>query len=409
MKSQIGGPLAIIIAGVAGSGKTTLGRQVASQLGAPLLDLDSVTNPLLDELVGSADSESSHWLSADNAAAVRRGRYAALLRTAADVLETLGVAVIVAPFTAERRGGPEWSTLLDTLSPARVEVFVVHGDPELFAQRRAARGMDRDEHRDASDDGVTTVIDHHLIDADLNTLQQTHRVLMQVTGARPPHNHPLLPDNSFDAVLFDLDGTLVDSTASVNRCWRKFAEHYGVSAQALEENHGKTAKNLVQILLPDSLQDEGLARITELEVADAAGVRATAGAQQFFHSVAGHQRAVVTSGSIPIATARLTGAHLTIPAVMVTADRVTHGKPHPEPFLTAAHDLGVSPERCLVFEDAPAGITSAKEAGCTVVAIRGTVADRDLAHADLIIDSFDQVMLDTTPDGDYQLVVRQGE
>lgn len=405
MKSQITPPRAIIIAGVAGSGKTTLGRQVARTVGAPLLDLDSLTNPLLDQIVASAGTDSAHWLSPDAPAGVRTGRYAALLRTAADVLDTCGIAVLVAPFTAELRGGTEWDRLRDALSPATVDVFYLHGDTDLFAARRAARGSDRDQHRDNTDDRHTPSIPHHPIDADLNTLQQAHRVLMHVSGMTAPESRHFSADKRFDAVLFDLDGTLVDSTASVNRSWRKFAEHYGVSAKALEENHGKTAKNLVQILLPDTLHDEGLTRITELEVADASGVRAVAGAEPFFHAIAPHRRAVVTSGSIPIATARLHATNLEIPPVMVTADRVTNGKPHPEPFLTAAKDLGVSPDRCLVFEDAPAGITAAKAAGCTVVALRGTVADHELAGADLIIDSFDQVSLNSGPDGDFQLVV----
>jgi len=107
----------------------------------------------------------------------------------------------------------------------------------------------------------------------------------------------------------------------------------------------------------------------------------------------------VTSGSIPIATARLRGTDFDIPDVMVTANDITSGKPDPEPFLLAAQKLGVDPKRCLVFEDAPAGISSAKAAGCSVVAVGGTVPDSDLAGADLVIDALDRVFLSSTPDG----------
>jgi len=108
---------------------------------------------------------------------------------------------------------------------------------------------------------------------------------------------------------------------------------------------------------------------------------------------------------MPIATARLNSVGIEIPGVMVTGDRVTKGKPHPEPFLTAAQGLGVDPARCLVFEDAPAGITSARDAGCMVVAVRGTVDERDLAGADLIIDNFEQLTLTVGPEGTLQLAL----
>ena len=108
---------------------------------------------------------------------------------------------------------------------------------------------------------------------------------------------------------------------------------------------------------------------------------------------------------MPIATARLNSVGIEIPGVMVTGDRVTKGKPHPEPFLAAAQGLGVDPARCLVFEDAPAGITSARDAGCMVVAVRGTVDERDLAGADLIIDNFEQLTLTVGPEGTLQLAL----
>lgn len=396
-KSQVASPLAVIIAGVAGSGKSTLGRSVAQRLRAPFIDLDSITNPLLDALFGVRNSSATHWLTTDAGPEIRDARYSALRTVAHDQIATAGLAVVVAPFTAELRGGLEWQQLLAALHPARLAVFYLTGDPSVFESRRATRGSQRDVHRDISGDVAEPEISHYSIDSELNQIQQIYRVLSDL-GIRGniDEGHPIF-EKSFEAVLFDLDGTLVDSTASVNKSWRKFAEHYGVSSEKLSENHGKTAKNLVDILLPAVLQTEGLRRITDLEIDDAVGLKTIRGASVFFHNVPARRRAVVTSGSLRIATARLNAAGIEIPAVIVTGDRVKRGKPDAEPFLTAAKALGFDPKQCLVFEDAPAGISAARDAGSTVVALRGTVEEQHLADADLIIDNFEQLILTGGP------------
>ena len=392
---QLQKPYVIAVTGVAGSGKSTLGRALAERLGAALLDLDSVTNPLLDAL--PADAPGGHWLSSVHAADIRRGRYAALRAVASDQIATTGAAVLVAPFTAELAGGEEWDLLCAAVAPAPIQVIHVAGDAALIAGRRARRGEARDAHR--SDDPLepprVPVLE---IDAELSTAQQLDR-LLPALGCRSALD-PGAPifERRFDAVLFDLDGTLVDSTASVIRSWRRFAEHYEVSAEALHANHGQTARTLIGLLLPQHLHDEGLAHVTDLEVTDAVGLGEVRGAHRFFHDVPRELRAVVTSGSVPIATARLTAAGFEHPEVFVTADDVTRGKPDPEPFLTAAARLGVDPARCLVVEDAPAGIAAARAAGCTVLAIAGTVAAEAL-HADLVVDGLDRVSLAAEDDG----------
>lgn len=142
---QVEQPYAVAVAGVAGSGKTTLGRALARLLRVPMLDLDTLTNPLLDSL--GDEVFGGHWLSSAHAGAVREGRYAALAATAADVLETTGGIVLVAPFTRELAGGVEWRTLLAGVAPASVRVVHLVGDDALFAARRASRGQDRDVHR----------------------------------------------------------------------------------------------------------------------------------------------------------------------------------------------------------------------------------------------------------------------
>jgi mannitol-1-/sugar-/sorbitol-6-phosphatase len=170
---------AVAVAGVAGSGKSTLGRALATELGAPMLDLDSLTNPLLDAL--PAGPLGGHWLSSPHQADIRDGRYAALRAVARDVVATAGVVVLVAPFTAELRGGAEW----DALRAAVGELRVVHlnGDDALFEARRAGRDEGRDRHRvaEASRAPGVPVIS---IEAALTTERQLDRVL-DALGLRP--------------------------------------------------------------------------------------------------------------------------------------------------------------------------------------------------------------------------------
>ncbi|WP_438354380.1 HAD-IA family hydrolase [Microbacterium sp. CJ88] len=383
-------PAVIVVAGVAGTGKSTLGRALATRLRMPLLDLDAVTNPLLDALPASVFD--GHWLSSPLAGAVRSGRYAALRAVAADAVATAGGAVLVAPFTAELRGGAEWGALVAAVAPVPVRVVHLTGDAGLLAARRGLRGEERDAHRPEVEP-LPPAVPVIPIDAELTTTQQLLR-LLPALGVRTEvdASAPLFA-RDFDAVLFDLDGTLIDSTASVNRSWRRFAEHYAVSAEALHANHGQPARVLISKLLPSELHEEGLARVTSLEVDDAVDLEPIRGAHDFFQSVPAGRRAIVTSGSVPIATARLASAGFAQPDVFVTADDVTRGKPDPEPFLTAAARLGVDPARCLVVEDAVAGIAAARAAGCAVLAITGTV-EASALPGDVVVDGLDRIALE---------------
>jgi sugar-phosphatase len=392
--------LAVVVAGTAGSGKSTLGRAIAVSLGAPLVDLDSVTTPLLDAL--PAGVLGDHWLTSPHAAAIRAGRYAALRATAADALSTAGRVVVVAPFTAELTGGAEWDALRDALAPVEPHVVHVDGDPAVLASRRSSRGASRDAHRPDTAP-VAPAIAATAVDAELSTAQQLARVLPALGIRRPVDADAEIFTREFDAVLFDLDGTLVDSTASVVRSWRRFAEHFDVSMEALHANHGQPARTLVGHLLPSDRHAEALAHVTDLEVTDAVGLSPIRGADAFFASVPADRRAIVTSGSVPIATARLAAAGYDRPDVFVTVDDVVQGKPHPEPFLLAAARLGVDPDRCLVVEDAPAGIAAARAAGCAVIALTGTTAEEELS-ADLVVDGLDAVRVEVTASGALRLV-----
>ena len=172
---QVPEPFAVAVAGVAGSGKSTLGRAVANRLRAPLLDLDTLTNPLLDAL--GPEVFDGHWLASSHAARVRRGRYAALLATAAEVLGSAGRVVLVAPFTAELAGGDAWRALEAATRPGTLRMVQLVGSPELFAARRAGRGTVRDQHRPAGADAGVAAVPVLAVDAGLPRPVQLAQVL----------------------------------------------------------------------------------------------------------------------------------------------------------------------------------------------------------------------------------------
>ncbi|GAB2585860.1 HAD family hydrolase [Streptomyces capparidis] len=194
-----------------------------------------------------------------------------------------------------------------------------------------------------------------------------------------------------EGVLFDNDGTLIDSLGAVARCWTRWAEEYRVTPErfAAVELHGRPAAEIVADLLPASRVPEAVRRIEELELADTEGVRALPGAAELVASLPADRWAVVTSATRALAERRLAavGIH---PPLIVAADDVTRGKPDPEPFLLAAGKLGVAPGRCVVFEDAPVGLAAARAAGMTGVAVVTTHRREELA-ADAVLDGLHQV------------------
>ncbi|GAY10507.1 HAD-IA family hydrolase [Pseudonocardia sp. N23] len=191
-----------------------------------------------------------------------------------------------------------------------------------------------------------------------------------------------LLDRTFAAALFDMDGTLVDSTPAVVRCWTRWAQEHGVPDAALVNTHGRPAVEIIADVLPPDRVPAALARIVALELADTDGVVPLPGALDALRATA--PAAIVTSCTRDLALARIAAAGLPVPAVLVTADDVRAGKPAPEPFLLAADRLGVDPTGCLVVEDAPAGLAAGRAAGATTLAVAGTHALADLtadAHA----------------------------
>ncbi|MDQ0778524.1 sugar-phosphatase [Streptomyces aurantiacus] len=203
-----------------------------------------------------------------------------------------------------------------------------------------------------------------------------------------------------DALLFDNDGTLVSSLESVYRCWNRWAAEYGITPEefARVELHGRPAAEIAADLLPAARVAEAVVRIEHLEVEDVVGgVRLLPGTKALLDSLPADRWAVVTSATRRLAEARLAEVGIR-PKNLIAADDITRGKPDPEPFLLAARQLGVHPARCVVFEDAPAGLQAGRAAGMTTVALTTTHRAAELT-ADVVVEDLSAVSALVTDGG----------
>jgi len=192
------------------------------------------------------------------------------------------------------------------------------------------------------------------------------------------------------ALLFDMDGTLVDSTAAVERAWSRVAAKWGANFETLRRHmHGRRAIDIMRDILPPEAADQlkgEVAAIDIVELTETEGIVAVAGAPELLAALPPGAWALVTSARPALAAVRMRAAELQLPATMITSATVTRGKPHPECFLRAAERLGVAPQDALVLEDAPAGIAAGRAAGCQVVALATTIDSERLADVDWIPD-----------------------
>jgi sugar-phosphatase len=195
-----------------------------------------------------------------------------------------------------------------------------------------------------------------------------------------------MPIFSCSAILFDLDGVLVDSTGAVDREWRAWARRKGVDGDAVMAiAHGVRTLEVIQRVAPHLDAEAEVLELESREASDQHGVSVMPGALELLRSIPDGRWGVVTSGTRQLASARLRFCGLPVPDVLVTADGVTHGKPHPEPYLTGAERLGFLPAECVVIEDAPAGIQAGRAAGMRVIGITSTYATKFLEQADSVI------------------------
>jgi len=189
-----------------------------------------------------------------------------------------------------------------------------------------------------------------------------------------------------EAVLTDLDGVLIDSTTAVEKVWREWAGRVGVDAGSVLANlHGVRSEDTVARLVPATDVDVEVAALEAAELEHADEARLVPGADALVASLPAGRWAVVTSGSRVLATARLEAGGLPRPAVLVTAEDVAVGKPDPEGYRAAASALGFDVSRCLVVEDAPAGIAAGRAAGATVIAVTTSHPREELSRAHLVV------------------------
>jgi mannitol-1-/sugar-/sorbitol-6-phosphatase len=197
---------------------------------------------------------------------------------------------------------------------------------------------------------------------------------------------------SCEAILFDLDGVLVDSTPCVTRVWSAWAQEHGLDVEhVVHVAHGRPTIATVREVAPHLDAQRETDQIEQREIDDTDGLRVLPGAKELLAKLPPGRYTIVTSGTRKLATRRLQVAGLPVPANMITADDITNGKPDPEPYLAGAHALGCEPEKCMVFEDAPSGIRAAKSAGMSAIAIPTTYRPDELAEADAIVASLQAV------------------
>lgn len=188
------------------------------------------------------------------------------------------------------------------------------------------------------------------------------------------------------ALLFDLDGVLADSTASVTRAWTAWALDVGLDpAELLPKVHGRRAIDTIRAVRPDLDAERELAGLAEREATDNGDVLAIPGARELIEALPIDAWAVVTSGLRAVAAARLVAAGIPLPRLMVTGESVAQGKPHPEGYLMGAAMLGVPAGECVVVEDAPAGAAASRAAGMRLLALTTTHSASELEPADMIV------------------------
>jgi sugar-phosphatase len=199
-------------------------------------------------------------------------------------------------------------------------------------------------------------------------------------------------------VLFDMDGILISSLGSVERSWTTWAESRGIdAARAIHAAHGCRAIETIRKLRPDLDDEAELRYIEEIEIADNEGLAVLPGVLKLIASLPTHRWTVVTSATGRLARARLSDGGVPVPERFITADSVTQGKPHPEPFLKGAEILGFPAAECVVFEDSASGTKAGRAAGCTVIGTTFSHTIPELAAAHYLVPDLTGISVEILP------------
>jgi mannitol-1-/sugar-/sorbitol-6-phosphatase len=203
-------------------------------------------------------------------------------------------------------------------------------------------------------------------------------------------------------ILFDMDGVLVSSIGSVNRCWKRWAAHYGLpNAASVQIEHGTRAVDMIAKLMPGLDVAEGLRLIEDMEIEDVSDLKVLPGARALLESLPPERWAIVTSATYRLLLGRLKAAELPVPERIISGDMVERGKPDPEPYRRGAELIQSPPAECIVVEDAPSGVDAGVAAGCRVLGVLGTHSEAELraAGAIWIVRSLEDVSARTEPQG----------
>ena len=206
-------------------------------------------------------------------------------------------------------------------------------------------------------------------------------------------------------ILFDMDGVLISSTGADERCWLQWAKHHNMEgAFLIESTHGRRGIDTLRALRPDLDPAVELRRLEDYDAEDYSGLIILPGVEKLLASLPTNRWTIVTSATTRLLEGRLNHAGLPIPKVLVPAEKVANGKPHPEPYLTGAKLLGLAPADCLVIEDSPAGVASGKAAGSPTLAVLSSHTREQLPGADWYIASLEQVT--AAPQSNGTLAIR---
>ncbi len=206
------------------------------------------------------------------------------------------------------------------------------------------------------------------------------------------------------ALLFDLDGTLIDSTDRIDRLWRWWAGRHGIPFEQLEGKfHGRPSVESFRLIDPSLPIEQEVEELEAEEIGDMHDVHLIPGARELLARLDASQWAIVTSGSPRVAHARINHVGLPMPRVLITAAEIEHGKPAPDGYLLAARRLDLRPQDCIVVEDSPVGVEAGKAAGMRVVAIAYTHPAEELRGAHTLVAGLSDIQVNTA---DHSLVVR---
>ena len=198
-----------------------------------------------------------------------------------------------------------------------------------------------------------------------------------------------------------MDGVLISSIGSVNRCWRRWAEHYGVpDAETYQIPHGTRAVDIIRSLKPKLDVAEGLRLIEDMEIEDVADLQVLPGARALLESLPTERWAIVTSATYRLLLGRLYAAKLPVPERIISGDMVDRGKPDPEPYRRGAELIQALPSECIVVEDAPSGVSAGVAAGSRVLGVLGSHSEAELRAAGVswVVQSLDDVRARTLVD-----------